>query len=324
MGEFTDLEHIRLRPGMYIGCTTSRGLHHLFHELLDNSIDQFLGGKATFVYSATTGDKLYFRDDGPGLPFDQPGPGSDSLATHYLTQIRRGTPTADGHTPHIHMGGWGCGLRIVTALTEACTVTSWRHHNRWQQTFSRGIKDGPPDTVSQGEMRGTEFRLTIDRDLFLNDWCQQRIDQRLMDAAFLFPGFRVGSPNLDFVASQGLADLAANIAVKNGCENVDRVWWFNETFDDLHIQAALAGTSDETDWRCFANGSTSIESGTHLTALKRVVSACKIKPVIAMIHVILRSPRFAGPTRTKLDVPEIVSPIYRALKPNLKAFVLNS
>ena len=321
MEDLTDLEHLRKRPAMYIGDTTARGLHHLLTELLDNSIDQFLANQATAVNVSTTGSTLVFSDDGPGLPFDEPGNHSKSLAHEYLTQIRRDLPTADGHTPHIHIGGWGCGLRVVTALTATCVVMTSRNGVVWRQAFSKGIENGPPQIVPTPVSRGTTFQLTIDRELFSVDWCQNRIDNRLKDAAYLFPGFRVETPTLQFIAPRGLADLASKIANESNANNADRVWWFNGSTDELHIQAAVAGTDSETDWRAFANGSTSIENGTHLTALKRVVSACKIKPAIALIHVIMRKPRFAGPTRTKLDVPEIVSPIYQALKPSLKDFV---
>ena len=326
MDELTELEGVRKRPSMYIGDTTVRGLHHLFEELLDNSIDQFLAGRLTSITAkiSDTGSILEFSDDGPGLPFDEPGPGFECLAEYYLTHIRRGSPTADGHTPHIHLGGWGCGLRIVTALTETCEVTSSRSKMAWRQTFSKGIKDGPPQIVAPSGNRGTTFRLEIDRDLFSAEWCQRRIDQRLLDAAYLFPGLRVNSPNLQFSAPRGLADLALKLANESGAANTDRVWWFHESTDELHIQAAIAGTHSRTDWGAFANGSTSVEQGTHLTALKRVVAACKIKPAIALIHVIMQNPRFAGPTRSHLDAPEIFSPIYQALKPSLKAFVSDS
>ncbi len=324
MVDLTDLEHIRQRPTMYIGDTRIRGLHRLFDELLDNSIDQFLANQATPVAVTTSGSTLEFTDDGPGLPFDKPGPHSESLADYYLTQIRRNSPTADGHTPHIHLGGWGCGLRIVTALTDTCQVTSSRNNFVWRQSFSKGLKDGPPTIVSPSGNRGTTFRLTIDRDLFCDDWSQQRIDQRLIDAAYLFPGFQVESHGIRYSATRGLADLASKIANEKGSPNADRVWWFNESTDSIHIQAAVAGTDSNTDWRAFANGSTIIEKGTHLTALKRVVAACKIRPATALIHVIMRNPRFAGPTRSKLDAPEILSPIYQALKPSLKAFALKS
>ena len=325
MDDLTDLEHIRKRPGMYIGDTAERGLHHIFDELLDNSIDQFLAGNATSVTASTDGSSLEFADDGPGLPFDLPSKNTDSLATHYLTVIRRNSPTADGHSPHVHLGGWGCGLRIVTALTETCNVTSFREGSIWRQSFTKGIPDAPAGVVSRLNAPGTTFRLTVDRELFSSDWSQQRLDCRLRDAAYLFPGFRVASPNFQFVAPKGLADMATEYVAKLGATDADHVWWFDDSTDEMLIQASVAGTTDsETQWRAFANGSTSIEKGTHLTALKRVVAACKIKPAIALVHVVMNNPRFAGPTRTKLDVPEILSPIYDALKPSLAEFVSGS
>jgi DNA gyrase subunit B len=147
MEVLTDLEHLRRRPAMYIGDTAARGLHHLFDELLDNSIDQFLAKQATAVNVSTSGPTLVFSDDGPGLPFDEPGHRSESLAHKYLTQIRRDLPIADGHTPHVHIGGWGCGLRVVSALTATCEVTSSRNGVVWRQAFSKGIECGPPHIV---------------------------------------------------------------------------------------------------------------------------------------------------------------------------------
>src|SRR5690606_13452339 len=122
-----------------------------------------------------------------------------------------------------------------------------------RQAFSRGIPDGPPQIVAQSGKRGTTFRLAVDRNVFSADWSQQVIDQQLMEAAYLFPGLRVESPNLRFSASRGLAELAVKIAYERRSPNADRVWWFNESTDDLHIQAAIAGTDSNTEWRAFAN-----------------------------------------------------------------------
>ncbi|ADG69378.1 ATP-binding region ATPase domain protein [Planctopirus limnophila DSM 3776] len=319
--DFTDLEAIRKRPAMYVGSTDVNGLHHLFNELLDNAIDQYLANQATYVEVHTSGEILEFTDDGPGLPFEKPGPHSGSLADYYLTHIRLDTPTADNHTPHIHLSGWGCGLRIITALTETCEVTSSRNHLAWKQSFSRGISNGPPHIVGHTSERGTTFRLSIDRDLFSGDWCQHRMNQRLIEAAHLFPGLLVKSQGLHFKTLRGLADLAANVAHEKNSPNPDRIWWFNAVFEDFHLQAAIAGTDSETEWKSFANGNLTIENGTHLTALQRVIEACNLRPAAAFIHVIISNPRFSGPTRSKLDVPEIISPIYEALYPSLKSFI---
>lgn len=316
----TDLELLRRRPAMFLGDTSSLGLHHLLSELLDNSIDQFLANQATCVKVNVDGNTLEYSDDGPGLPFDEPGQHHRSLAEDYLIQLREDSATADGHIPHIHLDGWGTGLRVVTALTQSCEVISYRNGKVWRQRFFKGVAERPAAIDETSTLRGTLFRLEIDPDIFSVSWCRNRIDQRLLNATYLFPGLQVQSPTLCFNAPRGLADLAAKLVQELGHKETGRIWWFHEQTDDLYVQAAIAGNSNETVWKCFANGSTCIENGTHLTAFKRVVSACKLKPAVALIHVIMRNPRFAGPTRTKLDAPEILSPIYHALKPSLKDF----
>ena len=101
--QLSDLEHIRKRPGMYIGDTMSRGLHHLMIELVDNVVDQFLASRATTLRIRWDDTKLTVGDDGAGLPFDVKHESGQSLATLYMTDLRRQSPTADGHTPHIHL-----------------------------------------------------------------------------------------------------------------------------------------------------------------------------------------------------------------------------
>ena len=315
------LHGIRKRPSMYIGDTTSRGLHQIFNELLDNSIDQFLAGKATTVQTKISGSQLEFSDDGPGLPFDQDHESGQSMALRYLTELRCHTPTADGHAPHVHIGGWGCGLRIVTALSESCVVTSSKNGQVWQQKFNRGIENGPPTLTNETTKNGTSYRLTIDRELFSDDWDATHIDRRLTEAAYLFPGLRVKTPTLELCANRGLADWAVARAGSLPALNPGRAWWVNELFGDIHIQAALAGNTDgETQWGAFANAGTSHEQGSHLDAFKQVVGEYQLKPAIGLIHVIMQNPQFAGPTKTKLDMPEIVDPIYEALRPNLQQF----
>lgn len=320
MNDLSDLEHMRSRPGMYVGDTIDFGLRCIFNELLDNSIDQFLAHRATTVRVSTSGSTLVFIDDGPGLPFDQPGKATDSLAEDYLTQFRRDTPTADGHSPHVHIGGLGLGLPVVTGLTKTCEVTSRRNGVVWRLSFSKGIKAGPPQIVSEPFHGGTSYRLEVDRELFSVDWSEPLIEKQLVLAAHLFPGFRVETPRFQFSSSRGLADLAAELASTGGASHADRVWWFSETIGDLHVQAAIAGTANETEWRAYANGNTCHEGGTHLEAFKHVVAACQMRPSIGLIHVLMSSPRFTGPTRSKLNVPDIIAPIVQSLVPSLKQF----
>jgi len=320
--EMTDLEHIRERPSMYVGCTSTRGLHHIVDELLDNSIDQFLAQNVTTVRVKASNSVVEFEDDGPGLPFDQPHETAQTLATSYLTEVRRDSPTADGHTPHVHLGGFGCGLFVVTALTETCTVESWRADELWTQSFSRGVALGPAKTIPDENGRGTKFRISVDREIFDADFSPELIEQRLESAAYLFPGLVLETPTNNFRADRGLADMSAKVATESGASDPNRTWWINELFGDIHIHAAIAGTTEgETSFSAFANGREIVENGTHTEALQLALSDCGLKPAVASIHVIMQNPQFSGPTRSKLDVPEIFQPIYDALKPSLEKFV---
>src|SRR5436305_1033544 len=87
---------VRTRPAMYFGCTTERGVVHLVNELVSNGIDLFLHHSATQVGVKMDGETILYSDDGPGLPYDMPGPDDMSLAEHYLTCYHT-TPTADDH-----------------------------------------------------------------------------------------------------------------------------------------------------------------------------------------------------------------------------------
>lgn len=298
---------------MYVGNRGLWGLHQLFRELLDNTIDQFLAGKCTTVRVSLHGDQLKFYDDGPGLPFEIPHKSGEPLATHYLKSwVRLSQPIAYRNTPHFHVGG----LFVVAGLTRTCQIDSWRHGKLWRQSFTSGREDGRAEVVEAPENIGTTYRITIEREVFDADWRIDMIEQQLQTAAYLFPGLRVQTPTMNFVAGRGLADWAATLTPSR-----EPMWWINQRFGDLHIQAAILGRrAKATHWRTFANGNQTLENGAHLTAFKRALSYCKLKPAVGMIHVIMENPRFAGPTRSRLHAPELFSPIYQALKPELQRF----
>ncbi|MGB7344920.1 MAG: ATP-binding protein [Pirellulaceae bacterium] len=313
MERLSDLEHVRRRPGMYVGDSNQRGLHHLVVELLDNVVDQYLALRATTIRVSIDGEMLEVIDDGLGLPFDQVDDVGESLATKYLTKFRFDAPTADGHTPHVHLGGWGVGLRIVSALTATCEVSSWRNGVLWRQTFSHGEPVGPAEVVAHGDRRGTTIRLTIDRSIFPTvNWEESRVETLLKKAAYLFPGFKVETPSIEFSAPSGLADWAAAHAdeLDDAKVHQQHALSLDHTCDDYRLQVAITGTgSRDTQWHAFANGNTSSEGGSHLEALKLALWKRNLRPSVAMIHLTLESPRFAGPTKSKLHAPELRAPI---------------
>ena len=319
----SDLEHVRKRPSMYLGDTTWRGLHHLITELVDNSIDQFLAGKASFVKVEIDGELATVSDDGDGLPFDVKHESGLSLMEFYLTKIRRNKPTADGHTPHVHIHGFGCGLFIVGGLTSELCIRSWRNGKLWEVRMSRGVMQESPRVVDEGDGKGTWIQLVANSEIFaVSHWDPSWVANKLSEVACLFPGFRIQANDDVFLRQRGLADWCDRLAQEKD-EAIDKPsFWVHEKFGEYQIQAAASGlTEGDTEFRVFANGNTCHEGGTHLTALKRVLSSVNYKPSVAMIHVILHSPIFAGPTRSKLEMEEIFDPIYEAIKPRLEVWV---
>lgn len=322
----SDFEHVRKRPSMYIGDTTTRGLHHLIAELIDNSIDQFLAGKASFVKVETDGGMATVSDDGVGLPFDVEHEADGTLVEHYLTKFRRTTPTADGHTPHVHIHGYGCGLFIVGALSSELMIQSWRNGKLWQVRMSRGVMQGPPKVVEEGDGKGTKFQLVADSEIFSdNQWNSGWLRKKLSEVASLFPGFSIETNGDVFLDSRGLADWCDRLAIEKGEATDKPSFWMHEQFGDFHIQAAASGTltdpGGETEYKVFANGNSCHEGGTHLTALKQTLADVGWKPSVAMLHLILDSPEFAGPTRGMLGMDEMLTPICDAIRPKFEEYL---
>jgi len=330
----SDLEHVRLRPAMYIGDTSTRGICHLVIELVDNVADLFLKGLATEIDIQLDGRSITVADDGPGLPFDEPNPDADSLASKYLTQMHR-TPTADKHWPHLHVHGFGCGVFLVTALSECTKVRSWRGDQLWEQSFQRGEAMETPRVVDSGESKGkgTTFRFTPDPVIFADHRVSLvQLREKLKALSCLLPGFKLTLGKETFQSPQGLADWAREFALQEHSEDLSEdttqpynrePLWVTDHTGKFHFQLAAAGNSDETEWITFANGARTHEGGTHLTSLKRLFNHAGWKPAVAILHVTMHSPVYAGPTRGKLDVPGIYAPMKDALEGEITKYCQN-
>lgn len=300
---------IRKRPSMYIGDTRTRGLHHLLFELIDNVADQFLAGTASEVSVQADENSILVSDDGPGLPFDEKAESGVPLATEYLTTIHR-RATADAHTPHLHFAGFGCGLSVLTALSEQTTIRSWRNGRRWELTFCRGEPAGQAIVIESGEGRGTTIQFRPDPGIFGDYWIDEsELDAQLKVVSHLLPGFRVMFNGNLLYSQNGLADWCSEFADSESSSPMS----VQMKLDDFEVQAAAIGSAEETKWISFANGNRTVEGGTHLTAFKQVINRFGWKPAVAMIHVTLHSPEFAGPTRARLVAPKIQTPIEQAL-----------
>ncbi|UDF02260.1 DNA topoisomerase IV subunit B [Asticcacaulis sp. AND118] len=161
------LEPVRKRPGMYIGGTDEKALHHLFAEVLDNAMDEAVAGHAKAIWVELDAEGyLSVRDDGRGIPVDPHPkyPGKSALEV-VMTVLHSGGKFS-GKAYETSGGLHGVGVSVVNALSERLEVTVWRDGFEWQQIFSRGLSQGPIQQIGPSKKRGTRERFKPDEDIF--------------------------------------------------------------------------------------------------------------------------------------------------------------
>lgn len=298
----------RRRPGMYIGNTGQTGLACLLYELVSNSADAFLAGKASQVRVDFDDEAFVVTDDGPGLPFDEPSPiGGSTLAEDYLTQPHR-TNTADGHAPHVHVVHLGGGLALVTALSSQVDVDTIRPGRRWRQRFERGLAAGPPSSHPSDNPPMTSIRIRPDETIFDSTVrIEQMVRDRLFEYSRLFPGLVIEVGNERFVSRAGLGDLIH--AYLRG-RSTKAVLTETASVDGIRLQFAASephrrNAGEPVEWHAWANGVATAEHGDHVGGVSDALEALGWQPEVALVHVIFDDPQWAGPTRGRLVAPHI-------------------
>lgn len=187
------LDPVRKRPGMYIGSTGQRGLHHLIYEILDNSIDEIQGGYATCVYVDMDMDTnvVTIRDNGRGIPTDvHPTTGKSALET-VLTVLHAGGKFGGDSSGYQVSGGLhGVGVSVVNALSESMTVEVWRDGKHYSQRFARGLVMSDLEVTDSDEdasVTGTRVSFLYDKEIFSKTatFDPETIRSRLRELAFL-------------------------------------------------------------------------------------------------------------------------------------------
>ncbi|MTV25239.1 DNA topoisomerase (ATP-hydrolyzing) subunit B [Nitriliruptoraceae bacterium ZYF776] len=188
------LEAVRKRPGMYIGSTGARGLHHLIWEVVDNSVDEALAGRCSAIEVVLLEDGgVRISDDGSGIPVDHHEKENRSALEVVLTVLHAGGKF-DSQAYAVSGGLHGVGISVVNALSSRLTAEVVRDGALWRQSYERGVPDGP---VAQVEARGAdEHGTTItfwpDEDIFESvEFTVDTIVRRLRDTAFLTAGLRI-------------------------------------------------------------------------------------------------------------------------------------
>src|SRR5947207_6551555 len=211
------LERVRLRPGMYIGSTGSRGLHHLVFEVVDNAVDEALAGRADTVQVTIHPDNsVTVVDNGRGIPVGVMADQGLPALTVVLTKLHAGGKFG-GEGYKVSGGLHGVGLSVVNALSEWLVAESRQNGKVWRQEFARGEPTGDMEARGPAKETGTTISFLPDADIFEEvEWDETILQQRLRETAFLTRGLRIrlideraGGEQVEFYYEGGIRDFVA-------------------------------------------------------------------------------------------------------------------
>ena len=328
------LEAVRKRPGMYIGSTGLRGLHHLVYEVVDNSVDEALAGRASRVDVTIHPDNsVTVVDDGAGIPVGIMEKEGRPAVEVVLTVLHAGGKFGDGGGYKVSGGLHGVGVSVVNALSESLIVEVRREGHVWRQEYERGA---PQADLAKGEATsdtGTTISWLPDAEIFESlDHDFSILEQRLRETAFLTRGLaisltdeRSGGNRVEFRYDGGIEDFVRYL--NEGKEPIQKkVIFFEGESDEGAVEVAMQwnGSYQESVFS-FANNINTHEGGSHLSgfrsALTRTLNRyARDKGLLkekdenlsgddvregltAVISAKLADPQFEGQTKTKLGNP---------------------
>ncbi len=329
------LEPVRRRPGMYIGSTDNRGLHHLIYEIVDNSIDEALAGFCDNIEVTLYKDNsASVADNGRGIPVDamKDQDGKSALEV-VLTKLHAGGKFGGGGYK-VSGGLHGVGLSVVNALSEKLEVTVERHGKRHHQEYHRGEPAGPLKVVGKADTTGTYVRFWPDPEIFEELGFQWDIvAHRLRELAFLNKGVNIllrdERIDLDyhFYFEGGIVAFVRYLNREKGTVNV-RPMHVEREIEGTTIEVALQYNQGFTETvLAYANNINTIEGGAHVTGFRSALTSVLNKyarkaglmkesdpsltgddvreGLTAVLSVKLREPQFEGQTKTKLGNSEV-------------------
>ncbi|WP_091739372.1 DNA topoisomerase IV subunit B [Phenylobacterium immobile] len=188
------LEPVRKRPGMYIGGTDERALHHLFAEVLDNAMDEAVAGHAKLIEVSLNADGvLTVRDDGRGIPVDPHPKHPGKSALEVIMTVLHSGGKFSGKAYETSGGLHGVGVSVVNALSESVVVTAWKDGFEWRQAFSRGKPVGPIERGAASRKKGTEIAFRPDPQIFGEGvaFKPARLHRMARSKAYLFGGVEI-------------------------------------------------------------------------------------------------------------------------------------
>jgi DNA gyrase subunit B len=328
------LDAVRKRPGMYIGDTAERGLHHLVFEVVDNSIDEALAGFCDDIRVTVHIDgSVTVEDNGRGIPVDIHATEGVSATEVVLTKLHAGGKF--GHGAYKVSGGLhGVGVSVVNALSEALEVEIKRDAKVYSQRYERGKPQAPLKEIGTTQQRGTKVTFKPDHLIFERlDFSFDILSQRLRELAFLNRGVHI---TIDDQRTQKLHEFLYKGGIEEFVRHLNRtktpihsdVVYLTGVRETCEVEVALQWNDGYTETVfSFANNINTIEGGTHLigfkSALTRTINSYASasgllkkdsealqgedvrEGLTAIVSVKVQEPQFEGQTKTKLGNSDV-------------------
>ena len=345
------LEPVRKRPGMYIGSTDARGLHHLAVEIVDNSIDEALAGYCDSVTVTVNADgSLTVEDNGRGIPCGIHKKEGISAVELCLTKLHAGGKFGGGGYK-ISGGLHGVGLSCVNALSEWLEVTVKQDGKVHYQRYFRGVPQDRLKVTGEASDTGTKVTFMPDSEIFeTTEWEYDRLKSRLREVAYLNKGIKITLSDSreqqqrteSFCYEGGLAEFVENF---NRTKNVifARPLYIDKSVKEGEIEIAMQFNDGYAEnIHAYANNINTEEGGAHLdgfkNALTKVINDYGHKAgllkdteklsgedvregIVAVISVKLENPQFEGQTKTKLGNSEMRTAVNRVVTEEFSAFL---
>ena len=347
------LEHVRKRPGMYIGSVSVRGLHHLVYEIVDNCVDEALAGYCTHIQvKIEPGNVISVEDDGRGIPVDIHPKTHISAAETVYTKLNAGGKFGGDSGYKVSGGLHGVGASVVNALSTWCEVTIQRDGGIYEMKFERGKTVEPLTRIGDSKKTGTKVRFLADDTIFETlEYEYDILENRFREMAFLTKGLKISIEDLreetpkkaEFHFEGGLNSFVEFLN-KNKEKLHPNPIYIEKTDGEVPVEIAFQYTSAYSEnIYTFVNNINTIEGGTHLEGFKRALTKTfndyarshnliKEKDanlqgediregITAVVSVKVKEPQFEGQTKTKLGNSNVTGIVQSLVNDALSTFL---
>ena len=351
------MEHVRMRPSMYIGDVGVRGLHHLVYEVVDNSIDEALAGHCdTISVTINEDNSITTEDNGRGIPVGMHKKEGVSALEVVMTKIGAGGKF-DKDSYKVSGGLHGVGVSCVNALSEHLKATVYRDGKIWEQTYERGKPLNPVHPVGDSDKNGTVVTFKPDQQIFQQvlEYNYETLAQRMRELSFLNKGITINLTDKrrkddkgDFIHEKFFSDEGLKEFIRFLDSNrepiIQDVISMEGEKNGIPVEVAMIyNTSFNENLHSYVNNINTHEGGTHLsgfrrgltTTLKKYADASglldKLKFEIsgddfregltAIVSVKVAEPQFEGQTKTKLGNREVSAAVSQAVSEMLENYL---